>query len=215
MQSTMQDSPLTIAEILRYAMNVHGDRVVTTATGTGSDTRPIARWAGRPPAGQRPAQARHRRRWRGRHLHVEQPGAPGGPSRCPRWARCFTRSTFGCSPSRSSSSPTRPGPDRHRRHLTGSDLAPVLHRMETVHTVIVVGSGDLTPFESSGKRILRYHEITAGESDEFDWPTIDENSAAAMCYTEWAPPAIPRVWCIHTGRVTCTRWRSAAETVWD
>lgn len=31
--------------------------------------------------------------------------------------------------------------------------------------------------------MLRYHEITAAESDDFDWPDIDENSAAAMCYT--------------------------------
>lgn len=35
MQSTMQNIPLTIAEILRYAANVHGDRTVTTATGDG------------------------------------------------------------------------------------------------------------------------------------------------------------------------------------
>ena len=35
MQSTMQDFPLTIAAILRYAVSVHGDRTVTTATGAG------------------------------------------------------------------------------------------------------------------------------------------------------------------------------------
>ena len=35
MLSTMQNSPLTVAEILRYAVNVHGDRTVTTATGDG------------------------------------------------------------------------------------------------------------------------------------------------------------------------------------
>jgi fatty-acyl-CoA synthase len=64
-----------------------------------------------------------------------------------------------------------------------SILTPVLTKMETVHTVIVVGSGDISEFEASGKRVLRYHEITAGEPDEFDWPEVDENSAAAMCYT--------------------------------
>ena len=36
---------------------------------------------------------------------------------------------------------------------------------------------------SPGKQLLRYHEITAAESDEFDWPDVDEKSAAAMCYT--------------------------------
>src|SRR6476469_2551147 len=35
MDSTMQDFPLTIAGIMRYACNVHGDRTATTATGDG------------------------------------------------------------------------------------------------------------------------------------------------------------------------------------
>ena len=35
MDSTMQDVPLTIASIMRYACGVHGDRRVTTATGDG------------------------------------------------------------------------------------------------------------------------------------------------------------------------------------
>ena len=35
MDSTMQDYPLTITSIMRYACGVHGDRKVTTATGDG------------------------------------------------------------------------------------------------------------------------------------------------------------------------------------
>ena len=35
MDSTMQHHPLTISEILRYAVGVHGDRGVSTATGDG------------------------------------------------------------------------------------------------------------------------------------------------------------------------------------
>jgi fatty-acyl-CoA synthase len=35
MQCTMQSFPLTVAAILRYAVTVHGDRTVTTATGDG------------------------------------------------------------------------------------------------------------------------------------------------------------------------------------
>lgn len=35
MQSTMQHSELTVAAILRYAVGVHGDRTVSTATGAG------------------------------------------------------------------------------------------------------------------------------------------------------------------------------------
>src|SRR5438132_10731801 len=62
-------------------------------------------------------------------------------------------------------------------------LGPVLGELETVHTVIAVGEGDTAPLSESGKSVLRYAEVLDGESTEFDWPQIDENSAAAMCYT--------------------------------
>ena len=62
-------------------------------------------------------------------------------------------------------------------------LAPVLPLLETVHTVIAVGDGDVDALTASGKTVLRYDEILAAESPKFDWPDIDERSAAAMCYT--------------------------------
>ena len=31
--------------------------------------------------------------------------------------------------------------------------------------------------------MLRYDDVLAAESPEFDWPDVDEKSAAAMCYT--------------------------------
>ena len=83
-------------------------------------------------------------------------------------------------------------------------LAPVLPRMETVHTVIAVGAGDLAPFERSGKKVVRYHDITAAESDEFDWPDVDENSAAAMCYTS-GTTGHPKGVCRATGRAICIK----------
>ena len=49
--------------------------------------------------------------------------------------------------------------------------------------MIAVGEGDTAALEESGKTVLRYADVVAGESVEFDWPEIDENSAAAMCYT--------------------------------
>jgi fatty-acyl-CoA synthase len=52
-----------------------------------------------------------------------------------------------------------------------------------VHTVIAVGEGDLAALGESGKTVLRYGDVIAAESTEFDWPDIDENCAAAMCYT--------------------------------
>jgi fatty-acyl-CoA synthase len=62
-------------------------------------------------------------------------------------------------------------------------LAPVLAKFDTVHTVIAVGEGDTAPLEESGKTVLRYGEMVSAESPEFAWPEIDENAAAAMCYT--------------------------------
>ena len=49
-------------------------------------------------------------------------------------------------------------------------LAPMLSNLETVHTVIAVGEGDLAPLQESGKTVLRYEEVIDGEPTEFDWP---------------------------------------------
>ncbi len=64
-----------------------------------------------------------------------------------------------------------------------AQLAPVLPMLDTVHTVIAVGDGDIDALAGSGKTVLRYDDVLAQESPEFDWPEIDETSAAAMCYT--------------------------------
>jgi fatty-acyl-CoA synthase len=62
-------------------------------------------------------------------------------------------------------------------------LAPILPELDTVHTVIAVGDGETDLLDESGKTVLRYADVIADESTEFDWPDIDENCAAAMCYT--------------------------------
>ena len=62
-------------------------------------------------------------------------------------------------------------------------LAPMLPEMTTVHTVVVAGSGDIEPLRASGKRVVRYDELLAGRPLEYDWPDLDERTAAAMCYT--------------------------------
>ena len=64
-----------------------------------------------------------------------------------------------------------------------AQLAAVLPLLETVHTVIVVGEGDIDALAGSGKTVLRYDEVLDAESPTFEWPDIDERSAAAMCYT--------------------------------
>jgi fatty-acyl-CoA synthase len=62
-------------------------------------------------------------------------------------------------------------------------LARVIGEMSTVHTVVVTGDGDAAPLESAGKDVVRYADLLAGGSTSYDWPDVDERSAAAMCYT--------------------------------
>jgi fatty-acyl-CoA synthase len=62
-------------------------------------------------------------------------------------------------------------------------LARVLPEMKSVRTVLVTGDGDLAPLESAGKEIMRYDDALAAASTSYEWPDVDERSAAAMCYT--------------------------------
>ncbi|MCX6484170.1 MAG: fatty acid--CoA ligase [Mycobacterium sp.] len=185
MDSTMQNSPLTVAAILRYAVGVHGDRTVTTATGDGF------RHATYREVGQQAARLANALR----RLGID------GDQRVATfmWNNQEHLEAYVAVPSMGAVLHTlniRLFPEQVEFVACEADdrviiadvslapiLGPVLRNMETVHTVIVVGSGDMSPFEGSRKQVLSYHEITAAESDQFDWPDIDENSAAAMCYT--------------------------------
>jgi fatty-acyl-CoA synthase len=62
-------------------------------------------------------------------------------------------------------------------------LAPMLAEMATVHTVVAVSTGDIRPLQESGKTVVRYDELLDGQPLTYDWPDLDEKSAAAMCYT--------------------------------
>jgi fatty-acyl-CoA synthase len=190
MQSTMQNVPLTVAEILRYAVNVHGDRVVTTATGDGY------RHASYSEVGRQAARLANALR----RLGVD------GDQRVATfmWNNQEHLEAYVAIPSMGAVLHTlniRLFPEQIEFVAYEAEdrvvivdvslipiLAPVLPRMETVHTVIAVGEGDLSALEAAAgpaKTVLRYHEITAAESDKFDWPDVDENSAAAMCYTSY------------------------------
>ena len=185
MQSTMQNSPLTVAEILRYAVDVHGDRTVSTATGDGF------RHATYREVGRRAAQLAHALRrfgidgdqrvatfmWNNQE-HLEAYVA------IPAMGAVLHTLNIRLSPEQIEFVAYEAEDKVVIADLSLAPiLAPVLHRMETVHTVIAVGDGDLAPLETSGKRVLRYDEVIAVAPDEFGWPEIDENSAAAMCYT--------------------------------
>jgi fatty-acyl-CoA synthase len=58
-------------------------------------------------------------------------------------------------------------------------LAAVIGQCPSVEHVIVVGSGEISGLGET----LAYETLLAAESPSFDWPVIDERSAASMCYT--------------------------------
>jgi len=68
-------------------------------------------------------------------------------------------------------------------------MAPLAPAFTSVDTFIVTGGVDLAPLvdalaaAGSTARVLRYEELIADQPTTYDWPEVDERSAAAMCYT--------------------------------
>jgi len=60
-------------------------------------------------------------------------------------------------------------------------LARVLDRLPTVEHFVFVGDGDASALPSD--KTVRYEELLQAADTPFDWPDLDESSAAAMCYT--------------------------------
>jgi fatty-acyl-CoA synthase len=185
MQSTMQDFPLTIAAILRHAVTVHGDRTVTTATGNGfrhASYREVGAEAGRLANALRRLGISGDERvatfmWNNQeHLAVYLAAPSMGAVLHTLNIRLSVEQIAFVA-------------NEAQDHVVVVDmslsdqLAAVLPSLDTVHTVIAVGDGDLAALSASGKTVLRYADLLAQESPDFDWPELDENSAAAMCYT--------------------------------
>ncbi|WP_370968883.1 long-chain fatty acid--CoA ligase [Amycolatopsis sp. cg9] len=62
-------------------------------------------------------------------------------------------------------------------------LAKQLPEFKTVRHVIVA-NGDAASLQApDGVQVHAYAELLAAQPDTFDWPEVDERSAAAMCYT--------------------------------
>src|ERR1700709_1412883 len=183
MQSTMQDVPLTVTTIMRYACEVNGDRTVTTATGDG---------------GYRTGTYRELGEQVGRLPHPVRGLGIAGDDRVGTfmWNNAEHLAAYLAVPSMGAVLHTlniRLSPEQIAyianeaedkviiADLSLTDqLAPVLPLLDTVHTVIAVGDGDLAPWTSSGKAVLRFEEVLALQSPAFDWPEIVETDAAAM-----------------------------------
>jgi fatty-acyl-CoA synthase len=59
-------------------------------------------------------------------------------------------------------------------------LATIAGDLPAVEAFIVNGPGDASAL---GDRVLRYQDLLAAEPPDYDWPELDEHTAALMCYT--------------------------------
>ncbi|WP_040788598.1 long-chain fatty acid--CoA ligase [Nocardia paucivorans] len=62
-------------------------------------------------------------------------------------------------------------------------FAQYLPNMKTVRHVIVANGDATTLTAPEGVQVHSYAELLAGQPDTYDFPVLDERSAAAMCYT--------------------------------
>ncbi len=65
-------------------------------------------------------------------------------------------------------------------------FAKVLPMAETIRHVIVSGPADadaLASLAGTGREVHAYEDLLASAPSDFDWPELEERSAAAMCYT--------------------------------
>jgi fatty-acyl-CoA synthase len=189
MDSTMMDYPLTITTLLRYGSTVFGDKQVVTCTGEGS-----ARRRSYADVGERAARLANALRTLG--VDGDQRVATF------MWNNAEHLEAYLAVPSMGAVLHTlnlRLSPDQVGYIATHAEdyavivdasliplFASVLPLAETIKHVIVSGAADeaaLSALAGHGREVHSYEALLAGASDTFDWPELDERSAAAMCYT--------------------------------
>jgi acyl-CoA synthetase (AMP-forming)/AMP-acid ligase II len=184
----MMEVPLTIASIMRYGTSVFGDREVVTWTGDGTRRRTYAE------AGRRAAQLANALR----ELGVDADQRVGTFM----WNNAEHLEAYLAIPSMGAVLHTlniRLATNEVGYIATHAEdyaiivdaslvsrLAEILPQAPTVKHVIVTG-GPLseTPGtdQLTGVTVHSYEDLLAAQPGSFDWPELDETSAAAMCYT--------------------------------
>jgi fatty-acyl-CoA synthase len=187
MLSTMQDGSLSITQLLRYGSNAHGVSESVTWSGTGVAPRRET-YAD---LGKRAAKLAHALRGLGitgdervgtfmwnnnEHFEVYLAVPAMGAVLHTLNIRLFPEQlTFVANHA------------EDRVVIVDGTLVPLLAKqlpeMKTVRHV-VVANGDPASFQApEGVEVHGYEDLLAGQPEDFDWPDVDERSAAAMCYT--------------------------------
>jgi fatty-acyl-CoA synthase len=187
--STMMDFPLTITAIMRYGAKVFGGKEVVTCTGAGTVRR-----RGYADVGERTARLANALR----SLGVDGDQRVGTFM----WNNAEHLEAYLAIPSMGAVLHTlnlRLAADQvgyiatHAGDyavIVDASLVPlfakVLPLAETIRHVIVSGPADaagLAALAGNGREVHSYEELLAAASTDYDWPDLDERSAAAMCYT--------------------------------
>jgi fatty-acyl-CoA synthase len=190
MRSTMMDVPLTVTNIMRYGTTFYGGREVVTATDDGIRRRTYAE------VGRRAAQLANALRklgvdgdqrvatlmWNNAE-HLEAYLA------VPSMGAVLHTLNLRLDPAQLSYIASHAGDEVI---IVDSTLIPLLAKIlpgiASVRHILVTSSSDrtvpdLTVLEGEGHSVCGLEEVLAGEPGTFDWPELDERSAAAMCYT--------------------------------
>jgi fatty-acyl-CoA synthase len=189
MDSTMMDFPLTITTVLRYGTTVFGDKEVVTCAGEAQVRR--RSYAA---VGERAARLANALR----SLGVDGDQRVGTFM----WNNAEHLEAYLAIPSMGAVLHTlnlRLAPDQvgyiatHAADyavIVDASLIPlfanVLPHAATIKHVIVSGPADeaaLGALAGPGREVHSYEGLLAAAPATFDWPELDERSAAAMCYT--------------------------------
>jgi acyl-CoA synthetase (AMP-forming)/AMP-acid ligase II len=185
MLSTMQDGQLSIANLLRHGTRLHAAAEVVTWTGAGSRRSSYAE------VGREAARLAHALRGLG-VVGDQRVGTF-------MWNNAEHFAAYLAVPAMGAVLHTlnvRLFPEQltyivnHAEDhviLVDATVAPLLAKVlpacTTVRHVIVV-NGDASALDApNGMLVHSYAELVADAPEEFDWPAVDERSAAAMCYT--------------------------------
>ncbi|RZS44778.1 fatty-acyl-CoA synthase [Herbihabitans rhizosphaerae] len=185
MLSTMQDAPLSISTLLRHGSRVHGTAEVVTWTGEGSRRTSYADV-------EREA-AKLANALRGLGITGDQRVGTFMWNNTEHLVAYFAVPAMGAVLHTLN---LRLFPEQltyivnHAEDqviLVDGTLVPLLGKvLPTFTTVkhIVVVNGDASSVQApDGVQVHSYAELLADQPDTFDWPELDERSAAAMCYT--------------------------------
>ncbi|MGN6088465.1 MAG: long-chain fatty acid--CoA ligase [Actinomycetes bacterium] len=194
MLSTMQDVPLLLSRILEYGATAHGSAEVVTWTAEANDGGEPRR-ATFAQVGRRCAQLAHALR--------DELGIDGDQRVATfMWNNQEHLEAYLAIPSMGAvlhALNIRLFPEQlvyvanHAEdrvvivdNTLAGPFAKLLPHFQTVETVVVNGPIDdevRGALAATGKRLYDYEELLAGRPETFEWPVLDERSAAAMCYT--------------------------------